>query len=351
MGRHVIEGFPGYSSPAGRDDVYPGIYRGVVEDVEDPQKRKRVRVRVIGVHPDELDTPLLPWAEIACMPAAAQAGDLFPVEQGDRVFVQFEAGDRRHPLVTGFWVARPAGLNDIPSDATVDYSRTQRRWLRIDRVGNTLEMSEVAEESWLRLVSGAAEVVLDQKDGSVTIKTGSGLLRQEVGSCETDARFWAVTADQLIMSAETKDLLGASGILQLMSNFEANLHAEGVVRVGGYLPRYKGVANQAVPGMQFRQSPLVEVRSRALKLGTPVGDVLAGLPAPETESVEVDSVEVLITAAPAVALASGKTVRIVVSAAGDITITSTSKVSISAPEVDVAGATINLTSSTAINLT
>lgn len=368
----VIHGFPGLEKPAGVDDRYPSIYRGIIEDVSDPQQRKRVRVRVPTVHPDELDAAHLPWAEIGCMTASQLAGDFFPLHLGDRVWVQFEGGDRRLPVVTGSWIARPAALNDVPSDVTVDYSRTQSRWVRVDRVGNSLEMSELANEAWVRLVSGAAEVVLDQKDGSITLRAASSTVRQEAANIEADADAYFVTAKQIILSAETKDLLGASGILQLMSNYEANLHAldpatgTGVVRMGGYLPRYKGAAAPATAGMAFRQTPLVEIRSRDVVVGTPSGDTLSGGPVPETASVQVNGVEVLISAAAAVNKPSMGTVRIHITAEGDVVIESTSKVSVEAPEVDVVATTkasvqapdveiqgdqINLSSTTSINMT
>lgn len=335
-GDRGVHGFPGLAAPSGARNYYPGLFRGFIEDVNDPEMRKRVKVRVIGVHPDELDAEYLPWAEVMGV-SASLAGDFFPWSKDDRVWVQFEGGDRRLPVVTGSWVARPAGLNDVPSDVTVDYARTQRRWTRVDRVGNSITMSELPEEEFLVLKSGAAAVVLDQKDGSVTMRSGSGAVRMEGNSVEADVLAYFITSEQVIISAEAKSALTPSAILQLMSDFELNLHAGDKVSLGGYLPRFKGAPGPAVPGMEYKQSPQVDVVARQVTLGSPAGRVLSGVPVPETESVVAAGVEVVIEAKPATNKPSGVTVRVFIDADGDITIKSTTKVSVEAPNVEVTG--------------
>lgn len=358
MGRgSSVHGFPGLTPPVGVDGDLRSVYRGEVVDIADPQKRKRCRVRVNGIFPGTVPANRLPWAEVACMMSSSLAGDFFPIVKGDRVWVMFEDGDRNKPLITGLWIARPARLNDVPSDVAVDYDRTQGRWVRVDRVGNSITMSELPEEEFLRLASGSAQVTLDQKDGSITLRSASGQVRTEGNSAETEVEFYAVTSNQIIMSAGALGKLdSAAGILQLMSNFEASLHAldpvtgGGVVRVGGYLPRYKGVAVPAQPNMAFRQTPTVEVVARTVQLGSPTR-VVEGVNVPETETTEVNGVEVLITAAPASFSPSGQTVKITVDAAGDITIESTTKVHVEAPEVEIETTNASIDASGEVEIT
>lgn len=336
-----VPGMPGIAMPVGVDEDYTSIYRGVVEDVADPQMRKRVRVRVNGIHPQSVASDRLAWAELACLPSSSLAGDFFPFQVGDRVFVMFEGGDRNKPLVTGGWIARPANLSDIPSEVSVDYARTQSRWVRVDRVGNSITMSELPEEEFLKLASGAAEITLDQKDGSVTLRAASSQVRTEGNSSETEVTFYSVTANQILMTADSMGKLDApAGLIQIMSDFEASLHAlsktgTGVVRIGGYLPRYKGVAAPLTPGMGFRQTPVVEVCARAVHVGTAAGQMVSGGPQPETETTAINGVEVLITAAPATNSPSGKTVKITIDSAGDVVIQSTTKVRVEAPTAEV----------------
>ena len=348
----VVHGLPGLTLPSGVDEFYGSIYRGTIENVNDDQMRKRMQVRVDGVHPDGLDTEFLPWAECACLATSSLAGDFFPFTKGDRVWVMFEGGDRNNPVVTGTWIARPAGLNDVPSDVTVDYARTQRRWVRVDRVGNTIEMSELPDEAHLRLISGAAEVVLDQKDGSLSLRSGSGSVRVEGSRAETDVVAYFVTAEQMILSAEAKTL-GSQGILQLMADYEANIHAlnpltgSGVVRIGGYLPRYKGVPDPSAP---FRQTPTVEVCGREVQIGSPTRTVL-GHTVPETETTEVNGVEVLIRARAAVNLPSGATIRVLIDSDGVVTVSSTTQVHVQAPLVKIDAANVEINSTVDIRMT
>ena len=347
---YTVPNFPLVVRPTGVHDYYPLIYRAFVASLDDPKMLQRVQVRVIGIHTENLNPEYLPWAEIAFQASSPLAGDLFPFQVGDGVWVMFEGGDRRFPVVTGCWIGRPAGLSDVPNHVTVDYPNTYRRWLRVDRVGNTLEMSEAPTEEWLRLASGSAQIRLSQQDGSITLQCASGALSEEATNIDLSADAYVLTADTVIISAESKQVLGAVGLLKLMANMEANLHAlnpvtgEGVVRLGGYLPTIDGVATPDSPGSQFRQTPLLEVRAREAVLGTPSGDTLSGGLVPETATLSINGQSVSINAAAAVNLPSGATIQIVVNAAGNISITSTTKVTISAPEID-------LTSGTSINMT
>jgi hypothetical protein len=85
------------------------IYSGVVEDRMDPLKLGRVRVRVIGVHTEDvtlIPTADLPWATIASSPTNAGISGLGwspnGLSLGSWVFVQFIDGDSLQiPIVIG----------------------------------------------------------------------------------------------------------------------------------------------------------------------------------------------------------------------------------------------------------
>ncbi len=223
----------GVEKPTGTNDYYPTIRRGVVVDVDDPQRRMRLRVRVSGIHPQEVPNDHLPWAEVMYPFAAKLAGDFHHFEVGDTVWVAFEGGDRRLPIVTGAWVSRSAQLNDVPNELTSDYLNTRRRWVRLDRVGNKIELSEVPNEQWARMVSGAAEVVCDQKDGSVTLRTQSGAVAIDSKTMEMQTKFFALSGGQVIIQADAvSDLGGATGVLQMVATLEANLHGGTEVTIG-----------------------------------------------------------------------------------------------------------------------
>lgn len=154
------------------EPVFPGIYRGVVEDANDPEQRKRYRVRVSTLHPDGVPKENLPWAESALF-GGKMFGDLPAFEPGDPVFVGFEGGNRRFPIILGGSMGASAGIPDAPAEQRGNYPETQKRWVRLDRVGNLIEMSPLPEERWIRIQSGEAVVTLRMNDGSVEVRSNS----------------------------------------------------------------------------------------------------------------------------------------------------------------------------------
>ena len=89
-----------------------GIYRGVVEDNEDPTLAGKCRVRVFGVHSSSpvgsstegIATESLPWAEpvLGLIEGSISGYGLFGVPlQGSHVFVFFENGNHMMPRYFG----------------------------------------------------------------------------------------------------------------------------------------------------------------------------------------------------------------------------------------------------------
>lgn len=84
---------------------YAGLWVGRVEDLADPKRQSRIRVRIFMIHGDARVTPTeaLPWAEVNEMFGGGydygSAGAGYPV--GSTVWVMFEMGDTDHPVVMG----------------------------------------------------------------------------------------------------------------------------------------------------------------------------------------------------------------------------------------------------------
>ena len=101
-----------------------GIYRGVVEDRNDPEKAGRVRVRVWGVHSnlrvkdvrEGIPTEELPWAEPAMglIEGSVSGFGLWSVPlQGSHVFVFFENG---HVMQPRYFATVPGIPSEGPGD-------------------------------------------------------------------------------------------------------------------------------------------------------------------------------------------------------------------------------------------
>ena len=68
-----------------------GVYRALVTDANDPQRRGRVKIKVPSVSGDEEQ-----WAGVVLH---SKTGDT--LDAGDEVLVAFEGGDLRIPYVLG----------------------------------------------------------------------------------------------------------------------------------------------------------------------------------------------------------------------------------------------------------
>lgn len=80
------------------------IYKGIVEDNNDPQKRNRLKVRVGQLHGSSalgIPTVSIPWAE-AVSPILIDP----PIPVGSIVYVTFEQGDKNYPIYLGYFIKR-----------------------------------------------------------------------------------------------------------------------------------------------------------------------------------------------------------------------------------------------------
>jgi Type VI secretion system/phage-baseplate injector OB domain len=132
-----------HESEEGDEETFPGLYRGIVAGIRDPQKRHRIRLSIPMVHGDDSSF----WAE-PCIPPAAftvhpvhathsshnftdfndgedSSGDhsdslthtvhdkhslhLKLPDVGMGVWVMFEAGDPEKPVWMGIWQTPEGG--------------------------------------------------------------------------------------------------------------------------------------------------------------------------------------------------------------------------------------------------
>ena len=102
------------------------IFKGIVENNNDPKGRMRLKVRVQGIHhPDSnvIDTKHLPWAEVqgsTGFGVTSKLGfsSLLPV--GQWVYVQFLDDDTDHPIVTGTVYSNGSLDQNHTKDDTLD---------------------------------------------------------------------------------------------------------------------------------------------------------------------------------------------------------------------------------------
>ncbi|TND51980.1 hypothetical protein CF123_17840 [Aeromonas veronii] len=98
------------------DKLY-GRYRAKVENVDHPEGHYKVQVRLLFLW-DDWPAEALPWAEPElALGTRKNNGAAIPLEVGDLVWVVFEAGDSRAPVITGGCLYAPEGVLNMPHEA------------------------------------------------------------------------------------------------------------------------------------------------------------------------------------------------------------------------------------------
>lgn len=100
---------------------YYGKYRAEVVDINDPEKRSRIKV----ICPSVLGEGNSPWCEI-CVPVAYDGGGDFCLPKiGEFVWIEFEEGDSNKPIyVGGCWSVNNTPLSDYgeaPTTRIIDF--------------------------------------------------------------------------------------------------------------------------------------------------------------------------------------------------------------------------------------
>jgi len=149
-----------------KTNSFQGIYRGVIEDNNDPEMLGRCRVRIWGLHtdilePDELEgipTKNLPWSEpcLGLLEGSISGNGLFSVPlQGSHVFLFFEGGNWMSPR---YFATVPGQPSDSP-DPKLGFNDPNGLLPRSDRLG---------EPDWHRLARGVTEeTVVDWRNQNI----------------------------------------------------------------------------------------------------------------------------------------------------------------------------------------
>jgi uncharacterized protein involved in type VI secretion and phage assembly len=171
------------------DRRFFGVLEAIVEEVVDPDKEGRVKVRF----PWYDEGTVTEWARVRQLYAGPGYGTFFVPEKGDEVLVAFVLGDMRKPIVLGGLYNT---LDKPPSDRQADDEKDEklirtRRGHRLllddtrgkERVqvttagGHRVDLDDAGHRITVR-TSGGQTLVLDGASGSITL---SGAVRIDVG--------------------------------------------------------------------------------------------------------------------------------------------------------------------------
>lgn len=106
---------------------YTDTYPAKVVSVDDPKKLGRVKVQVYDIF-DNVPVDNLPWASTnLALGARAGEGLVAPMQVGDEVWVRFNNGSTRYPIVMGATHSWPSGSPNLPADALQGDGYTHKR--------------------------------------------------------------------------------------------------------------------------------------------------------------------------------------------------------------------------------
>lgn len=144
-----------------------GKYRGLVADVDDPERLGRIKARV----PEVLGDTQTPWA-MPCTPYPGAGEGWFVIPSVDAgVWIEFEAGDPSRPIWTGGWF----GSGDVPKDEEGSDASPTRKVLRttsglllaLDDDGRTIALSDSDGDNLLKI---------SVNDGQVRVQAASKVI-------------------------------------------------------------------------------------------------------------------------------------------------------------------------------
>ncbi len=148
-----------------------GKYRGTVTDVDDPEKRARIKAKVPAVLGEQTSG----W----CVPCSPYAGDgvglVFIPEVGAGVWIEFEGGDVSYPIWTGcYW-----RTGELPSECgpAIKTIKTKQHTIVLDDNQNSITITDPnqntvkLDSSGIKLTRGASSVALS--DSEVNINDGA----------------------------------------------------------------------------------------------------------------------------------------------------------------------------------
>jgi hypothetical protein len=147
--------------------TFASVYRGKVEDNDDPMNRSRVQVSVPAV----LGEGRLAWAE-PCIPYTGNQVSLGAVPPvGTSVWVQFEGGDPNYPVVAGcLWEDGENSASALPQEAIFAADGITVTASPVPGAGGlTIEVGSPAVTTPVKLVLGTKGLELSVGASKITI--------------------------------------------------------------------------------------------------------------------------------------------------------------------------------------
>jgi uncharacterized protein involved in type VI secretion and phage assembly len=196
---------------AGKVDRDNGIVIGVVEDLDDPEKLARVRVKM-----PHLGDTVSDWAYLVTPMAGKDRGLFLRPEKGDQVLVVFAQGDPRFPYVLGSMWSK---TDPPPAD---DGKPVDNNWRFIkSRSGHIIRLDDTSSKEKIEILdeSGSLKITLDSANKKIQIDNDSGDIEvtSSTGNISISASAGQIKVSGMTVevSAQTSLTLKSSGTVTI----------------------------------------------------------------------------------------------------------------------------------------
>lgn len=224
-----------------KTEQFNGIYRGVVENNNDPKQAGRIQIRVMPMFA-HVDKAALPWAVYADPfgGGSADVGGLFLPEEKSNVFCFFENGDHRYPVYFAGAPSMQSKTPDLPKE-TRDTTYPKNRVIKT-KSGITIELDDTKDKVRFQIThpSGTTETIdnkgkfstLIVNDDDLTIKGDYNIKVSGNANIKVDGNLDSTVSGDTTVST--------SGNTKIESSNNTDVTASGLVNIKGALVNING---------------------------------------------------------------------------------------------------------------
>lgn len=212
------------------------FFTGKIEDVEDPEKLGRCRIRVYGVFEDEIPTTDLPWSKPDFNFIGSDKGSFIVPKVGTLVKVYFDNGDIYAPYYsTKAFNGKSAHRSDIPLS---DYPNIML-FYETDEGESYFTNRSTLESMWTH---GSSTTIKFDGKGNILIESNESSEGTVTIDMKGDIKLISQTGNISLEAPVGKILLGGDQATQTIPNVPVNTMNGSPTQLVGQAPGVPGAA-------------------------------------------------------------------------------------------------------------
>ncbi len=211
---------------AGPNDVgsFSGLWKAIVVDNQDPKNQSRAKIRIAGIHDDDIPNEDLPWAKVTVPTLGNLHGSVRIPAVPQPVWVMFEQGHAEYPVIMGGLFTDLDTRNEsvesnVPGDDTSIISGTRNQ---VSASENTVVTGDANHKYTRRRVF--ASETLDTIDGERSCVVGKDTCRVSGGR-------------DTVIAATDKTVIGGAKLETVAGQQDLNVGGDSITDVTGQIRR------------------------------------------------------------------------------------------------------------------